>query len=64
MINITQIPTIYQLAVYDLLGSKQMCDMWWSSSNVAFDLKTPLQQWELDKQVVKDYILQHCDYSI
>ena len=58
MMNITQIPTIYQLAVYDLLGSKQMCDMWWSSPNVVFDFLTPLQQWEQDKQVVKDFLVK------
>lgn len=64
MMNITQIPTEFQLAVYSLLGSKQMCDMWWNSPNVSFKLKTPLEQWELDKNVVKEYISQHCDYSI
>lgn len=58
MINITQIPTIYQLAVYDVLGSREMCDMWWNSSNVAFDFKTPLQQWEQDKQVVKNFLVK------
>jgi len=58
MINITQIPSIYQLAVYSLLGSKQMCDMWWNGPNVAFDFLTPLQQWEQDKQVVKDFLVK------
>lgn len=57
MTTITQIPSVYQLAVYYILGSKLLCDNWWNSPNVAFGLLTPLQQWDVNPDVVKDYII-------
>lgn len=56
---ITQIPSLYQLAVYKMLGSREMCDMWWKSSNYNFDFLTPLEQWEKDDRPVKAYIDRH-----
>lgn len=56
---ITQIPSLYQLAVYKMLGSREMCDSWWKSSNYNFDFLTPLEQWEKDDRPVKEYISRH-----
>ena len=56
MTKITDIPTIYQLAIYNILGCPRLCDNWWNSPNLAFNLLTPLQQWNVDPDVVKDYI--------
>lgn len=61
MIDITEIPATYQLAVYRMLGSKILCDRWWNSENYSFMLKTPLEQWEDDSRVVKAYIDRHLD---
>lgn len=56
---ITQIPSLYQLAVYKMLGSREMCDNWWKSPNYNFDFQTPLEQWEHDDRPVKAYIDRH-----
>jgi hypothetical protein len=61
MINITEIPATYQLAVYRMLGSREMCDRWWTTQNYNFWFKTPLEQWEEDDRIVKAYIDRHFD---
>ena len=46
-----------------LLGSIQLVDDWWNSSNKAFDGKTPLQVYhsgELGRIDVADYIVGFC----
>lgn len=58
---ITQIPSLYQLAVYQMLGSREMCDSWWNSPNYNFGFLTPLEQWEQDDRPVKAYIDRHFD---
>jgi hypothetical protein len=32
---------------------------WWNSKNRAFDMRTAQEQWELDPQVVYNYLMGH-----
>ena len=46
-----------------LLGNTELVDKWWQSKNIAFDLKTPEQQWFVDSEAVYNYLLQYNDYN-
>lgn len=39
-----------------LLG-EQVAKQWWNSSNKAFDMKTPNQQWKQDYLTVYNYLM-------
>lgn len=42
------------------LVGKENVDKWWGSPNRAFGDKTPFVQYELDCNVVRDYLIWHC----
>jgi hypothetical protein len=39
-----------------MLG-KQYVEAWWSKENLAFNMLTPLKQWELDPVLVYRYLM-------
>lgn len=39
-----------------LLGSEELINTWWKSSNFAFDLMTPEEMWDKDPTRVMGYI--------
>jgi hypothetical protein len=50
--------------LYDLVGSWELVDVWWQSSNKGFDGKTPNEVYwsgEQGRQDVAAYILKHTD---
>ena len=54
--------------LYSLLGSRQLVDEWWDSTNKGLDNKTPNDVYwsgEQGRQQVANYILKFCngDYS-
>ena len=46
--------------VVSLVG-ESLADKWWTSSNLAFNGKTPMVQWEDDPAVVFQYLLNQID---
>ena len=38
---------------------KGASDIWWQSPNKAFNMKTPLDQWEQDWHEVYNYLMHH-----
>ena len=55
----------YNRILYALLGSNELVQKWWASSNKAFDDMTPSEMWNKDKDRVKNYLLAQLngDYS-
>ena len=55
----------YNRILHALLGSNELVQKWWSSSNKAFDDMTPSEMWDRDKDRVKNYLLAQLngDYS-
>ena len=55
----------YNRILHALLGSNELVQKWWSSSNKAFDDMTPNEMWDRDKDRVKNYLLAQLngDYS-
>jgi hypothetical protein len=52
--------------LFGLLGRREYVDLWWTSSNKAFDGKTPDEVYHSGKEgrvMVADYIISHCDGS-
>jgi hypothetical protein len=47
----------YDRILYALLGSNELVQKWWSSSNKAFDEMTPIEMWDRDEARVKKYLL-------
>jgi hypothetical protein len=47
----------YDRILYSLLGSQELVQKWWSSSNKAFDEMTPIEMWDRDEARVKKYLL-------
>jgi len=47
----------YDRILYALLGSNELVQKWWSSSNKEFDEMTPIEMWDRDKDRVKKYLL-------
>jgi len=47
----------YDRILYSLLGSNELVQKWWSSSNKAFDEMTPIEMWDRDEARVKKYLL-------
>jgi len=53
--------------LFAMLGDYRLIDAWWSSSNKAFDGKTPNEVYwsgEEGRMAVADYILQFVDYQV
>ena len=53
--------------LYALIGRWDSVDLWWNSSNVAFEGKTPVSVYwsgEEGRREVADYILKHAEYNI
>jgi hypothetical protein len=44
----------------EALVGKVNADKWWSSPNKAFKNQTPFVQYELEPDIVKDYLIWHC----
>lgn len=47
-----------------ILGSKSFVDQWWESSNVAFNLRSPIEIYSEEKdgpEQVENYILSYCN---
>ena len=40
-----------------LLGSEGLVIKWWNSKNNAFNMLTPNEQWDVNKESVIDYVL-------
>lgn len=38
---------------------KQMVDDWWNSPNMAFDMRSPVDVWKDDYNLVYDYLIHH-----
>ena len=47
----------YDRILYSLLGSDELVQKWWSSSNKAFDEMTPIEMLNRDEARVKNYLL-------
>jgi hypothetical protein len=47
----------YDRILYSLLGSQELVQKWWSSSNKAFDEMTPIEMLNRDEARVKNYLL-------
>ena len=47
----------YDRILYSLLGSDELVQKWWSSSNKAFDDISPIEMWDRDKDRVEKYLL-------
>ena len=47
----------YDRILYSLLGSQELVQKWWASSNKAFDEMTPIEMWDRDEARVKNYLL-------
>lgn len=47
----------YDRILYALLGSNELVQKWWSSSNKAFDEMTPIEMLNRDESRVKNYLL-------
>ena len=47
----------YDRILHALLGSNELVQKWWSSSNRAFDDISPIEMWDRDKDRVKKYLL-------
>ena len=47
----------YDRILYALLGSNELVQKWWSSSNKAFDEMTPIEMLNRDEARVKNYLL-------
>ena len=46
-----------------LLGSETFVERWWDSSNLAFDMKKPIEVFNTNgdgRQEVLDYLAKHC----
>jgi hypothetical protein len=43
--------------IFSLVGSKEFVELWWTSSNRAFEGKTPKEVYETDKLKVQQYLL-------
>lgn len=41
-----------------LLGSEELVHKWWNSPNKAFDMKTPQEVFDRDKDEVKAYVIK------
>lgn len=44
-------------AVITALVGPSLSAKWWNSRNKAFDLKTPNEMWEIDSDIVYNYIM-------
>lgn len=52
------------LYLLSLLGSKEFVDKWWQSSNVSFNLRSPIEVYTEDKDgpdQVESYVLSFCN---
>ena len=47
----------YDRILYSLLGSQELVQKWWSSSNKAFDDISPIEMLNRDEARVKKYLL-------
>ncbi len=47
----------YNRILYALLGSNELVQKWWASSNKAFDEMTPNEMLNRDETRVKNYLL-------
>ena len=45
--------------LFAMLGSDELVNKWWESPNLAFEGKTPLEVFEMDRQDVIDYVLSY-----
>jgi hypothetical protein len=45
--------------LFAMLGSDELVNKWWESPNLAFEGKTPLEVFEIDRQDVIDYVLSY-----
>ena len=52
------IPVPVYKAIMALTGSHENVQIWWSSPNRAFDMKTPAQMYLEDPRRLADYIMQ------
>ena len=51
------VPEKYNRILHALLGSQELVQKWWASSNKAFDEMTPIEMLDRDKDRVKNYLL-------
>jgi len=51
------VPEKYNRILHALLGSQELVQKWWSSSNKAFDEMTPIEMLNRDEARVKNYLL-------
>lgn len=56
MITIDQMKQRCDVLLIAMLG-KQHVETWWSKENQAFNMLTPLNQWELDPVLVYQYLM-------
>ena len=49
-----------QALVIALVG-KDMAQQWWTSANKAFEMQTPLEQFERSPERVYGYLMQHAE---
>jgi len=54
--TIDQIKKRCDVLLIAMLG-KQHVEAWWSKENLAFNMLTPLKQWELDPVLVYRYLM-------
>lgn len=47
------------VCLFALLGSDELVNQWWTSTNLAFEGKTPQEAFEVDQQEVIDYVLSY-----
>jgi len=47
------------IMLFAMLGSDDLVNRWWESSNLAFENKTPNQMYDEDEQQVIDYVLSY-----
>lgn len=51
----------YSNMLLGLLCDEELVDKWWSSPNLAFDGRKPLEQLRLDHEVIRNYLIHNLD---
>lgn len=49
-----------EVSILSIMGAEQ-APKWWNSRNYAFDMKTPLEMFDLDPERVYTYVIGHVD---
>ena len=50
---------MHQIFHRNFVHSDELVNKWWESPNLAFEGKTPLEVFEIDRQDVIDYVLSY-----